>query len=628
MDDGTAPETLQRLRELTGPELYQRNAFRLTGLTSTASRRAVRQRRQHVTTAARAGVAVPGGELPVPGRRGAEGYGTAFDVIDRPQRRIADELFWLWGDADPACGCDPALHRLHDDAVRAHARVLDAELGDPSAAEDTEADWHAAADGWRRTLDQPTFWDHLHRRVAALDDRRLDASVVGLLEREVRRVLVAPLAELAVRGEAFRRLAVLHAAWSFVGERILDEVVEQRVQPELDAVHTALDRADALHTEHPERAVPILRDEVVPRLTRLRAFDTGAVGHRVLRLTDHAALLLNNCAVGTGGGSPLPAAERSRLLELASALVTRDESRHIVHSNQQQLLAESTVQDMEQVRTLLEEKQSERALALLRSRVLPNLDTLRASEDDAVRRGVDQLTDGAAVLLNNCAVALSPPGSPAPDRRSSELLDEAARLARTRGTRKLVRKNRRRLTRGTGFGLHAAALDQAVSGLTEAESLLRRQRPSQAAEVIEQRVVPQLDVLRTCRGWRSRRTAAKVADQTAVLLNNCAVALVPDLAAPKGESIRLLDVALDAARSSKTRRLVRENQLRFRRADVLDPYAPVFRPPQIGSGNTDGLFGVDEDRVLATLSPVQRDYVRSLPPQQRAALLNRLGRMR
>ncbi|MEU0454685.1 hypothetical protein ABZ322_17030, partial [Streptomyces sp. NPDC006129] len=125
---GDAPLVRERLRELSGPDLYRRNAFRVTGASTCAARRVLVRRRQQIATAAKAGVAVGSADA------GPEDLRAAFDVLDHPQRRIVDELFWLWDAPDATCPCEPELHRQHDAAVRAHARALDGESRGPDAA--------------------------------------------------------------------------------------------------------------------------------------------------------------------------------------------------------------------------------------------------------------------------------------------------------------------------------------------------------------------------------------------------------------------------------------------------------------------------------------------------------------
>ena len=83
------------------------------------------------------------------------------------------------------------------------------------------------------------------------------------------------------------------------------------------------------------------------------------------------------------------------------------------------------------------------------------------------------------------------------------------------------------------------------------------------------RVLPQVNKLRECKEWKIRFTASRLSDQTAVLLNNCAVALVPEITAPTQRSIRLLEDALTVAKRGKTRRLVTRNLDEFRYAQQL-----------------------------------------------------------
>lgn len=618
MPNGTAPVVMERLRELAVPELYQRNAFRVTGTSTVATRRTIRQRRQHVMTAARAGVDVPAtGDLPVPGRRSVEQYQAAFDVIDHPQRRIVDELFWLWEAPDGACGCDPALHRAHDSAVRAHARALDEELSGRPAPADGRDSWGAAAADWRSALDHPDFWDHLRHRVTVLDDRRLDASAVPVLVGEVRRTLVAPMAVLAAKAAAPRRLAGLFGAWTWAGERVLGETVEQQLRPELDSVQSALDRARELYAEDPVRAVSIAEKEVVPRLTRLRVFDADSVRRRVGKLSDWTALLLNNCVVSPDGGTSLPAGEDSRLLELALALAETEETRRVVKDNQKHLGLGSIVKSLEKAHTLLDKKQAGQAVAELRRQVLPDLAQLRGSEDREKRQSAAQLGDATAVLLNNCALALSADNSPRSTREGLDLLDEAVKLAETRKTRKLVRKNRRRLGQYSRLGAYAETIEAAVSGLERAQELLRGKEPDRAASEIEKRVMPRLKVLREGTSWKLRLPASRLSDQTAVLLNNCAVALVPEATAPKQRSIRLLEVASTLARKGRTRRLVTKNLTGYRYAErvygnVPSPLSLLERSPQF------------DDWRVRSLPPSVRESLQRLTPEQRAEILSRL----
>lgn len=623
MPNGTAPVAMERLRELTVPELYQRNAFRVTGISTMATRRMIRQQKQHITTAARAGVDIPApGELPVPGKRSVEQYGAAFDVIDHPQRRIVDELFWLWDAPDGACGCDPALHRAHDAAVRAHARALDEELSGRTAPAEGEDNWGAAATGWRGALDHPGFWDHLRHRVTALDDRRLAPSALPALEDEFRRTLIAPLAVLAARAAAPHRMIGLFGAWSWAGERLLGEAVEQQLRPELDSAQLALDRARDQQAEHTVRAVSIVEKEIVPQLTRLRAFDTDGVQRTVTKLTDRTALLLNNCVISPASGPSLPAGEDARLLELALALAETDETRRLVSGNRKHLALSSAMNSLEKVRTLLDDNQADQAAAELRNRVLPTLTELRRSEDREKRQSAAKLGDATAILLNNCAIALSPGTAPSPAQESFDLLDEAAKLAETRQARKLIRQNRRRLNDHSRLGPYTEALQATLSGLQRAQELLRANKAEQAASELEDRVLRQVRKLRECKAWKIRFAASRLSDQTAVLLNNCAVALVPEVSAPKRRSIRLLETASTVASKGKTRKLISKNLTGFRYAERVYGNDRLSLLSGLGSSNPLVSSGLD-DQELSYLPSSIRNALMRMSPEQRAEFLSR-----
>ncbi|AUH39611.1 hypothetical protein [Streptomyces sp. CMB-StM0423] len=598
MQSGTAPVAMERLRELTGPELYQRNAFRLTGLPTTATRQAIRRCRQQINTAVRAGVDIPAaGELPVPGRRSAEQYGAVFDVLDHPQRRIVDELFWIWDAPDGACGCDPALHEAHDSAVRAHAWALDEELGGRAAPPAGEPSWGAAAAGWQRALAHPGFWGHVTHRITALDDVRIGPAAVPVLEGEVRRTLVAPMAELATGGSAPHRVTALFGAWSWAGGNLLGQAVEGRVEPVLEAVRTALERARDLHTENPAAAASIVEREVLPRLDGLCAFDSEGVRRSIAKVRERTALLLNNCAVSTDGGTPLPAAEAARLLDLAIELAETEETRELVADNRAHVEYLALLPAMDRAHTLLEEDQPWQAAAALQKEVLPLLAELRTSDDKEARDNAAKFTDGAAILLNNCALALAGDSSPSAVRTRADFLDQALELAETRRTRKLVRKNRRQAARHARIAPYSDAFRLAVSGLERAQRLLRDNRPGRAAAEIESHVVPHTDKLAECRVRKVRRPAARLADQTAILLNNCALALDPVGTSPE-ESRRLLSVAHGVARKRKTRALIMRNSVAS-----LATYA---------------------DHRLDDLPPSIQQIIRRMPPEKQAHYLSQL----
>lgn len=307
------------LSEIATPQLYRRNAFRITGVGTVADRRAVRQRRQRVTTALELGADVDlGHPLPVT----SEEITRAFDVIlGDPRRRLIDELFWLWETPD-GCGCPRELHELHDRAVQAHAAVLDAELSGDASEDDLDELWHEAGDGWDKLLKHPGLWEHMAARVRALDDKQLDESVLDLLRERLPVVLLTPLIQLAALADRPERLVLAARTWP-ARDEVIGDLLEEAARPRFEAARTALVRArEHLTATEFDQAVSVLREEVLPELRWLGELLPAGNGPAD-RLRDEAAVVFNNCAMALLDRKGPEAAERARQwLNEARPLVT------------------------------------------------------------------------------------------------------------------------------------------------------------------------------------------------------------------------------------------------------------------------------------------------------------------
>ncbi|MEU0198017.1 MULTISPECIES: hypothetical protein [unclassified Streptomyces] len=507
---GDAPLVRERLRELSGPDLYRGNAFRVTGASTCAARRALVRRRQQIATAAKAGVAVGSADA------GPEDLRAAFDVLDHPQRRIVDELFWLWDAPDATCPCEPELHRRHDAAVRAHARALEGEVRGPDAArrpaggpkqhpaggkkrgpkrpgrgprraagepqraagERRDQLWHSAAKLWRKLLGQRAVWAHLRHRVAALDDKRLTETAVTVLEAEVRRVLVSAVAGLAARTEDPARLARYCAQWRWTGPGLLGVALEEQLTPLYESAADELREAgDRLAGTFPDRggktaATAVagdLRARVVPMVERLGAFTGLGMSLGVAQLADTTALLLNNCAVALSPASDTapPDRESLGLLDLALRLKPYEETRRTIEQNRARLeeagvwfstakpAFDPVVAALETAARQLGRKDARGAVGTLEA-ALPSLHELRRLSRGAfaalpdVPQAVDRLCDSTAILLNNCALAL---GSRA-GGEDLRLLELAEGLCTTGESRARIAANRALVdqARRSGYG--------------------------------------------------------------------------------------------------------------------------------------------------------------------------------
>ncbi|MFI5953814.1 hypothetical protein [Cryptosporangium sp. NPDC051539] len=249
------------LRELAGPALYQRNAFRITKLPTDADRRRVRRHRHG---------------------------GPAFDVILDPSRRIVHELFWLWDTPTADCPCPATLHQRHDAAVRAHHEAIDGEAhGQGESADELDARWSEAARAWRAQLDDPGFWEHVRHRGA-------DDATIDLLRAELPAALVQPVVALTLHRPGLRRAAL---AWPAPRQTILD-LLRTPAEPLYTAIEATLrDVPASLDAEGPAAAMSMLRQDALRLVRQLDVPGAETDGVRVSRLRNDLALAINDCAL-------------------------------------------------------------------------------------------------------------------------------------------------------------------------------------------------------------------------------------------------------------------------------------------------------------------------------------------
>jgi hypothetical protein len=211
------------------PGVYERNAFRLTGLPVTASARDVRRRSDELTALARLGGAAPPsrtGVLPLSPPPSIDAVQAAIEELRDPVSRLAQELFWFWpapagqtdeglqhlaaGNADAAAQiwrgqatanpvADPLA--LHNYAVLAHVRVLEAEKA--WAANQTSGQtgqlWADALGAWKAVIDNDGVWQWLDARVQELNDPRLTPGTTGAMRSALPTALLAINSAIAVK---------------------------------------------------------------------------------------------------------------------------------------------------------------------------------------------------------------------------------------------------------------------------------------------------------------------------------------------------------------------------------------------------------------------------------------------
>ncbi|WP_406638352.1 hypothetical protein [Amycolatopsis sp. WGS_07] len=301
-NEGRGRAAAARVREVSTPELYRRNPFRLVGLTAAATRREVRERRLRVLGVLEVGGSTPDG---VPPDATVEEVRAAFDALGNAERRLVDEVFWTWG-MPAGCGCPLQLHQKHDTAVAAYAAALDAEA-DRTDDHPTPL-WTEAARCWTVVLRSESFWRHLNHRVEKLGDRRLDESTVDGLRAALPDALLAPLVEVAARSAQPRRFAGYLGLFGADRHAVEDartaiaDGTYRRVESLLKELRGDLDgnRVEAAARRAVKETQPLFDrlEEVVPR----------AEFRRTASLSESIAVVANNIGVAladAGGGTGL-----------------------------------------------------------------------------------------------------------------------------------------------------------------------------------------------------------------------------------------------------------------------------------------------------------------------------------
>lgn len=320
------------LRALAGPELYRRNAFRISGLQATVDRRTTRQVVQRLSAALQVGADVDLG--PDASSDPVEIQAACDLILGDPRRRLVHEVFAPWGDDVSKCGCPLATHQLHDAAVHKHAAAIERELtGGGDALELRDRRWDAAGEAWKELLDGSGFWDHLDFRVSELDDRQLDLSASDLIEDELPRTLLKPVVDLVVANPRPARLAANARRWP-APEPMIDLMLEAAASPlydELEERRIAVTRQS--RESSAETIAPEIERDLVPKLQVLEAIVPAGRHHRTGHLHDQFALLLNNAAVELIDRRQVTDGRAEKWLTAAAKLVKDPRERDLIKTN-------------------------------------------------------------------------------------------------------------------------------------------------------------------------------------------------------------------------------------------------------------------------------------------------------
>ncbi|HET6742528.1 MAG TPA: septum formation family protein [Kribbella sp.] len=323
---------VDELRRLAGPDLYRRNAFRVSGLLADADARTTRQVAQRLRAALEVGADI---DLGTATSRDPHEIQAACDLIlGDPRRRLVHEMFAPWGDDVSQCGCAPAVHQNHDAAVTAHSDAIarEQDSGTP------DAEWRRAWQSWSKVVGATAA--HLESRVRALDDRQLDGAAVTGIERELPRTLVQPAVDLATTGPVFRAGPLVKVARKFPqAEQLHRRLLETAAAPfyeDLEERRTVLGRR--IGDEPADGIVAEIQIDLLPKLRRLDALLPPKENHRTSALHDQVAILLNNCAVDLMNNGQDGDGRVETWLDLATELAIDQREHDLINENRDAFL--------------------------------------------------------------------------------------------------------------------------------------------------------------------------------------------------------------------------------------------------------------------------------------------------
>ena len=232
-------EVCATLLEMARPELYERNPFRMLGLSVLASPRDVAKRVDELKLAEEFGAGAPEWSFGPTQALTVEQIRTAAQELKEPVARFVQEFFWFWPENFPEDSTgDVALAHLergetvhvveywqgaamqghlvglHNMAVFYHRSALELELQAAPPEEELIQIWFKALRFWEKIAGVEAFWTCLRTRVKKLADARLTDEFVTQMRATLPEALAKICAGLAIAHgrQGWANRASLHAA--------------------------------------------------------------------------------------------------------------------------------------------------------------------------------------------------------------------------------------------------------------------------------------------------------------------------------------------------------------------------------------------------------------------------------
>lgn len=284
------------LRSIGAPDLYLRNAFRISGLPVDASTGDLRRRAQQVRAVqALGGAPATAGPLPPSPAPDLDVVLQALSRLRDPLTRLVDEFFWFWPDPEGDPGLDALTagrvddaesrwqriesrspYALHNLAVVNHVLAIDDELAQPQRKlVGAPRRWREAYRYWIDAWRGDEHWAVFGERVRRAGHPGLGDRVVSALRERLPLVLSSINATIAAdsmergRDEESSQVHWRMAAHHHLPPQLRARALRAATDPLLSRIRTHGDRALAVTLEN-ARAAPAaaerLHDQAAPLL--------------------------------------------------------------------------------------------------------------------------------------------------------------------------------------------------------------------------------------------------------------------------------------------------------------------------------------------------------------------------
>jgi DNA-binding response OmpR family regulator len=323
------------LLEFVGPRMYERNAFRLTGLRVNASFRDISKQAERLEMMAKLGVAQNAAGSSGERYATVEEIRSALQSLKTPEQRLLHEYFWFWpsgeqveDDAAVQAVCSgefddmekqwlssavaqneltavsarldgsradadrtsllkrkrelerAAAVSMHNLAVLNHLRAIAAqdEKSAPTTRNDAERYWKTSFQYWQKLRNQHLFWEVLVERIRAINDPRLNIDIAERIWTTLPLALFSINASLAIAAAEKRKFEAAGQQRqlmkeSGLGDNYVREALCRSMRPLREELARLCETAERESHAQPERGAEIVRKLFEDKKRYLQTFN-------------------------------------------------------------------------------------------------------------------------------------------------------------------------------------------------------------------------------------------------------------------------------------------------------------------------------------------------------------------